>query len=71
MSVTFTNDARFTGRTQGTTLERAGYALLSIAVLAFVAALTVFVRVFIFEYFHGDPRPLQDLYWLLAGLPAL
>ncbi len=41
--------------------------LLALVVLALLTALVVAVRVFVFEYFHGDPQPLHNLYGLIAG----
>ena len=68
MFATYTHDTPLAAPTQGAAFAKVTGILLTFVALAMVAALTVCVRVFVFEYFHGDQRPLQDLYWLLASL---
>lgn len=47
---------------------KAGRLGLTLLVLASIAVLIVVVRVFVFEYFHGDQQPLHKLYWMIASL---
>lgn len=49
-------------------LAKAGRIALAMIALAFAAGLAVTIRVFVFEYFHGDQHPLQVLVRLVASL---
>lgn len=46
---------------------KAATSALMLGGLALVVLLAVFVRTFVFEYFHGDPIALQGLARILLG----
>ena len=48
---------------------KAGRLALTPLAQASIAVLIVVLRVFLFEYFHGDRQPLHTLYWMIANLP--
>ena len=50
---------------------KAGHLALSLLALTLIAVLIVVLRVFVFEYFHGDLRPLLELFRLKAGVLGL
>ena len=55
-------------RSHSDALTRVTRVLTTLVVLALVVTLVVAVRVFVYEYFHGDQQPLQNLFWLIADL---
>jgi hypothetical protein len=48
-------------------VAKVGHVVLTLLVLALIVCLAVSARVFVFEYFHGDPRPWQTLVQLIPG----
>jgi hypothetical protein len=50
------------------TLATTGHLTIVFPVMAFYVALVSFLRVFVFEYFHGNQQPLQELFQHMAGL---
>ena len=67
MFVAQTNQPHAIAPALAVAMTRAGRVVLALLCLTFAVLFVVGVRIFVFEYFHGDQRPLQGLIQLLSS----